>query len=261
MNQTILNELAEYAAERVKRDMQRASKEELISRALSRQTGTFRFENALKKGGLSLICEIKKASPSKGVIDAAFPYIKIAQSYESGGADALSCLTEPRWFMGSDEIFEEIRTAIRIPMLRKDFTVDDYQIYQAFLMGADAVLLICTLLDTRRLQSYLAVCDRLGITALVETHNEEEIKSALKAGARVIGVNNRNLKDFTVDISNAARLRERIPSDKIFVAESGVASLEDVNKLKNAGADAVLVGEFLMRSKEPAALLGQMRAI
>lgn len=173
----------------------------------------------------------------------------------------MSCLTEPRWFMGSDEIFGEIRASIRIPMLRKDFTVDDYQIYQAFLMGADAVLLICTILDTRTLQSYLAVCDRLGITALVETHNEEEIKSALKAGARVIGANNRNLKDFTVDISNAARLRERIPSDKLFVAESGVASLEDVNKLKNAGADAVLVGEFLMRSKEPAAFLGKMRAI
>ena len=148
--------------------------------------------------------------------------LEIAREYEQAGADCVSVLTEPKWFLGSDEIFKEIRAAIALPMIRKDFTVDAYQIYEAKCMGADAVLLICALLPTETIREYLKICDDLGLTALVETHDENEIQSALKAGARVLGVNNRNLKNFTVDFSNAANLREQIPANVIFVAESGV---------------------------------------
>lgn len=248
MSRTILDELADYARVRVAAAKEKISPEQMEARALELPKGEFRFEKALKKPGLSFICEVKKASPSKGVIDPVFPYLDIARSYEEGGADCISCLTEPKWFLGSDEIFCEIRNTVSLPMIRKDFTVDEYQIYEAKCMGADAVLLICAILDTETLIRYLKICDRLGMTALVETHDEGEIDSAVKAGARVIGVNNRNLKNFTVDFSNARRLRDRIPENAVYVAESGVASLDDVAALKSIGADAVLVGEFLMRA-------------
>ncbi|MEL7621993.1 MAG: indole-3-glycerol phosphate synthase TrpC [Clostridiales bacterium] len=217
------------------------------------------FEAALRKPGMSFICEVKKASPSKGVISPDFPYLDIARDYQAAGADCISCLTEPRWFQGSDQIFREIRQAVSLPMLRKDFVVDEYQIYQAKVLGADAVLLICALLDRADIVRYLQLCGQLGLSALVEAHNETEISSALAAGARIIGVNNRNLKNFQVDITNAARLRQQVPPHVLYVAESGVSGPEDVAVLRESGADAVLIGEALMSSRDRQAMLTAMK--
>ena len=257
----ILDELAAYAAERVKTDAAKHSLSELKERCqgFSNIRTPFCFEQALRADGLSFICEVKKASPSKGLISPDFPYLRIAQEYEAAGADCISCLTEPKWFLGSDEIFTEIRRTVNTPMIRKDFTVHEYQIYQAKLMGADAVLLICAILDTDTIAHYLSICDSLGLSALVETHDESEIDSAIAAGAKLIGVNNRNLKDFSVDFSNASRLRDRIPADCLYVAESGVKNAEDVAALRKIGADAVLMGEVLMRAPDKTALLNRMR--
>lgn len=256
----ILDALAAHARARVAADMEENSLDVLQMQcgARGRADGA-RFERALKRPGLSFICEVKKASPSKGVIDPRFDYLSIARAYEAAGADAVSCLTEPKWFLGSDRVFGEIREAISTPMLRKDFTVDPYQLYQARLLGADAVLLICALLDTRTIARYLELCDTLGLSALVEAHDEKEIESAVSAGARIIGVNNRNLRNFTVDFENAARLRDRIPPEALFVAESGVSGPADAAALHNIGADAVLVGEALMRAGDKGALLAAMR--
>ena len=256
----ILDEIAAHARKRVLADAEINSPE--VLRELALQGGAAdgaAFRNALKKSGLSFICEVKRASPSKGLIAKSFPYVKIAEEYESAGADAVSCLTEPKWFQGSDAIFREICSAIRIPMLRKDFTVDAYQIYQAKVMGANAVLLICALLDTDTLQKYLSVCADLGLAALVEAHDEQEIVSAVAAGAEILGVNNRNLKDFTVDFSNAARLRDKIPPECIYVAESGVWRPQDAAELRKIGADAVLIGEALMKSGDKGKFLASMR--
>ncbi len=255
----ILDALAAHAAKRVEQAKGKIGPEELREKAARLPGGEFRFERALKSPGLSFICEVKKASPSKGLISEPFPYLGIAKEYAAAGADCVSCLTEPKWFLGSDEIFREIRAEIALPMLRKDFTVDEYQLYEAKCMGADAVLLICALLDTETIARYLRICDEMGLSALVETHNETEIKSAVSAGARVIGVNNRNLRNFTVDISNAARLRDKIPASAVFVAESGVASPSDAAFLQAIGADAVLIGEALMRAPDKAALLASFR--
>ena len=256
---TILDQLAAHALERAAADKETISPEameELAARGGPADGQS--FVSALQKPGLSFICEVKRASPSKGLIAPDFPYLDIAREYEAAGADAVSCLTEPKWFLGSDDIFRDIRRTISLPMLRKDFTVDEYQLYQAKTMGANAVLLICAILDTATLAKYLEICDMLGLAALVETHDGEEIRSALSAGARIIGVNNRNLKDFTVDFSNAARLRELIPPEAVYVAESGVTGPADAAALKALGADAVLMGEVLMRAKDKAALLAAM---
>lgn len=255
----ILNQIAYHAAERVRCAMAYTGLDEMREAAMALPKGDFRFERALKGEGLSFICEVKRASPSKGIIAEEFPYREIAREYEDAGADCVSCLTEPRWFLGSDEIFREIRADIGIPMLRKDFTVHEYQLYEAKRMGADAALLILALMQEGALSKYLAVCDDLGLSALVETHDEAEIRSAVSAGARLIGVNNRNLKDFTVDFSNAARLRDMVPAHAAFVAESGVRSAEDVAALKEIGADAVLIGEALMRAADRRAALRQFR--
>lgn len=258
----ILDQLADYARVRVAADMQKNSLDSLkqiCAGGAAPIRPRFCFEQALRKQGLSFICEVKKASPSKGIITENFPYLDIAAEYEQAGADCISCLTEPKWFLGSDKIFTDIRENVQIPMIRKDFTVDAYQIYQAKLMGADAVLLICAILDTKTIETYLDICNQLGLTALVEAHDEKEIQSAVAAGAKVIGVNNRNLKDFSVDFSNAARLRSFIPSDCIYVAESGVKNAEDVAALREIGADAVLMGEVLMRAENKAVLLAEMR--
>ncbi|MGM9618112.1 indole-3-glycerol phosphate synthase TrpC [Butyricicoccus sp.] len=259
----ILDELAGYARVRVAKDKEENSlevlKELCCNSSAVPNRSPFGFEQTLRQDDLSFICEVKKASPSKGVIAEHFPYLDIAKQYEQAGADCISCLTEPKWFLGSDKIFTDIRAAVHTPMIRKDFTVDEYQIYQAKLMGADAVLLICAILDTTTIERYLGICENLGLTALVETHDEAEIRSAVAAGARVIGVNNRNLKDFSVDFSNAARLRDLIPPECIYVAESGVRNAADVVALRQVGADAVLMGEVLMRAKDKASLLAQMR--
>lgn len=255
----ILDELAAHARQRVQADKERKPLEILQDEARALPKGAFAFEQALRQPGLSFICEIKRASPSKGLIAPVFPYREIAREYEAAGADCISVLTEPKWFLGSDEIFTAVRETVRCPMIRKDFTVDAYQIYQAKCLGADAVLLICALLDTATIAHYCAICQQLGLTALVETHNVEEIQSAVQAGATVIGVNNRDLTNFTVDFSHAARLRDHIPPTALFVAESGVSSAEDVTSLRQIGADAVLVGEYLMRSDDKARTLREMR--
>ncbi len=251
----ILDELAAHARKRVADAKAKTPPDALREQALRLPKGDFRFERAIRQPRAALICEIKKASPSKGVIAEDFPYLEIAQEYAGGGADCLSCLTEPKWFLGSDEIFRNIRRKTGLPMLRKDFTVDEYQLYEAKLLGADAVLLICALLDTDTIARYLAVCDTLGMTAVTEAHDAAEIRSAVGAGARVIGVNNRNLKDFTVDFHNAQTLRGLIPPDRLFVAESGVRTPEDVRVLRDIGADAVLIGEALMRAQDRRAAL------
>ena len=257
---TILDELALTARERVKRDKEKIGVKEMCSLALKDDLNTgSAFYEAIKKDDLSFICEIKKASPSKGIIDPKFDYMAIATDYEKADADCISCLTEPSRFLGSDEIFKEVRAKVKTPMIRKDFTVDEYQIYQAKAMGANCVLLICTLLDEKTLSSYLRVCEELDLAALTETHDAEEIKKAVSVGAKMIGVNNRNLKDFSVDFENAARLRELIPSDILYVAESGVVSSEDVKTVKKIGADGVLMGEALMRATDRVKMLESFR--
>lgn len=219
----------------------------------------FAFEKGLKGEELAFICECKKASPSKGIIAEDFPYLQIAKEYEQAGAAAISVLTEPKWFLGKDEYLQEIASTVKTPCLRKDFTVDEYMIYQAKILGASAVLLICSILEKEQLRNYLEICDKLGLSALVEAHDETEVKTALSIGARVIGVNNRNLKDFTVDTENSRRLRDLVPADVAFVSESGVKSEQDVAILKGMGVDAVLIGETLMRATDKKALLEKFK--
>ena len=213
------------------------------------------FEKALGKEGMSFICDVKKASPSKGVIAAEFPYEEIAVEYEKAGADAISVLTEPFYFQGSDEYLAAIRRKVEIPLLRKDFTVDEYMLYEAKLLGADAVLLICAILSPMQLSEYAGIADELGLSALVEAHDEAEVEMALAAGARIIGVNNRNLKDFTVDINNSVRLRGMVPPKILFVSESGMKGREDIARLEQNGTNAVLIGETFMRSADKAGML------
>ena len=256
---TILDQLAEHARERAAEAKKKIPPEEIRRQALSRPKGSFAFENALRKPGVSFICECKKASPSKGLIAPDFPYLRIAKEYEAAGADCISVLTEPKWFLGSDEYLREITSAVSIPWLRKDFTVDEYMIYEAKVLGASAVLLICSILSEEQIKSYISICDELGLSALVETHDENEVQTALHAGARIVGVNNRNLKDFSVDTDNSRRLRELIPRDMLFVSESGVSSAEDISKLREIGLDAVLIGEVLMRAPDKKAKLDELR--
>ena len=258
----ILDQLAEYSRLRVAEDKKKISLEEMKNIAIQTKNEKlcdFAFENELKKDGLSFICECKKASPSKGLIEPDFRYLEIAREYEAAGADCISVLTEPKWFLGSDEYLKEIAKTVSIPCIRKDFTVDEYQIYQAKTLGAAAVLLICSILSEEQLGEYIKICDSLGISALVEIHDEKEAGMAVRAGARIIGVNNRNLKDFTVDTANSRKLRDMIPDDIIFVSESGVKSTDDIRAICEIGADAVLIGETLMRADDKKAKLDELR--
>lgn len=256
---TILDKIAERTKLRVARYKEKISPVEMKRRALSLPKGNFQFEVALKKSRLSFICECKKASPSKGLIVPDFPYLQIAKDYEAAGADAVSILTEPEFFLGDDKFLSEIAAQISIPCLRKDFVVEDYMIYQAKTLGAAAVLLICAILDDNQLKNFIATCDRLGLSALVEAHDENEIKRAIDCGARIIGVNNRNLKDFSVDMDNAKKLRELVPREIIFVSESGVKSADDIKKIRELGADAVLIGEVLMQAADKKLKLDELK--
>ena len=260
----ILEILGESARLRVEEARRKTPLEALRERAQALPRGAAAFERALMGAdpagdSLHFICECKKASPSKGLIAPDFPYLDIARSYEAAGASAISVLTEPTRFLGSDAYLREIAGAVRIPCLRKDFTVDEYQLYEAKLLGAQAVLLICALLDTATIHRFLGICDDLGISALVETHDEVEVASALAAGAHIVGVNNRNLKDFTVDIGTSLRLREQVPPDILFVAESGIRTAADVAALRDQGINAVLVGEQLMRAADKREALRELR--
>lgn len=256
---TILDKLAEHAKERVAEAKKDISLSEICRVAMSMPKGGFEFENALRSDDISFICECKKASPSKGLIAQYFPYLQIAKDYEAAGADCISVLTEPKWFLGRNDYLKEIAANVSIPCLRKDFTVDEYMIYEAKTLGASAVLLIVSILSETQLREYIKICDELGISALVEIHDEKEALTAINAGAALIGVNNRNLKDFSVDTENSRRLRNLIPRDILFVSESGVKTAADVQSLRKIGADAVLVGEALMKAENKCDKLKELR--
>lgn len=264
---TILDEIAAYTRQRMAAEEQQLPTAELERRARAMAAAelerdgkfAFPFQAALAAPGLSFICEVKKASPSKGVIAEDFPYLDIARAYDAAGASAISCLTEPKWFMGHDGYLHEIAAEVSIPVLRKDFVVCERMIYQAKVLGASAVLLICAILTDEQLASYGKLAAELGLSALVEAHDEEEIARAVASGAKIIGVNNRNLKDFTVDFNNARRLRDFIPEGVLYVAESGVKEASDVASMAALGADAALIGEALMRADDKSAKLAEFR--
>lgn len=257
---TVLERIANQTKIRLAETQAALSAEDIkkAARAMNCLTG-FPLEKALLSEDISFICECKKTSPSKGLIVPEYPYIKIAQEYEKAGAAAISVLTEPKWFGGSSKHLKEIAEKAAIPCLRKDFVIDEYMIYEAKTLGAAAVLLICALQDTVTLRRYIALCDELGLSALVEAHDETEIKSALRAGARIIGVNNRNLKNLTVDIQNSVQLRKFVPKDIIFVAESGIKTREDIEILQEANVNGVLIGETLMRASDKQSMLNILR--
>lgn len=260
MSENILNTIAEATRKRVDEAMRKTPLLQIKEKALSLNCETgFPFEKALREGDITFICECKKASPSKGIIAEDFPYLEIAEDYEKAGAGAISVLTEPQWFKGSTQYLSEIAQSVSIPCLRKDFTVDEYMIYEAKTLGASAVLLICAILSEEEIREYIKICDTLGISALVEAHDEEEICSAVRAGARIIGVNNRNLKDFTVDIHNSERLRKLVPPEVLFVAESGIKTAQDIDVLRKAGVNAVLIGETLMKAENKKEMIDTLR--
>ena len=221
-------------------------KQEVLSLPLNEK---FFFEESLKDKDFSFICEIKKASPSKGIIVEDFPYTNIAKEYEQAGATAISVLTEPNFFKGSDKILKDVADIVNIPVLRKDFIIDEYQIYQAKLIGADAILLICAILDEKILNKFLNIAKNLKLSCLVETHNEDEIKMALNSEAKIIGINNRDLKTFRVDIKTSLELQKFIPKNKILISESGIKTVQDIKILKENGFNGVLIGESIMLSK------------
>lgn len=256
----ILEEIAARTVQRVAEEKAAVPLSEMKKRAeaLDANTG-FPFRKALSGDEISFICEVKRASPSKGLIAPDFPYLDIARDYERAGASAISCLTEPFWFKGRDEYLAEISNAVKIPVLRKDFTVDEYMIYQAKTLGASAVLLICSILSKEQLSEYLGIAHSLGLSALVEAHDEDEVRTALSVGAGIIGVNNRDLRTFTVDINNSARLRKLVPSEVLFVSESGIKTAADIEALRSNGTNAVLIGETLMRSPDKKAALDELR--
>ena len=256
----ILQTLADCTRKRICECKKNVPLETVKAMALDLPKSNFEFEKALNKpNDIAFICEVKKASPSKGIIAKDFPYIQIAKEYQQVGADCISVLTEPDYFKGDIKYLKEINQVVSIPTIRKDFTIDEYMIYEAHIVGATAVLLICSLLDTSTIKKYISICDTLGLTALVEAHDSNEVKSALDSGARVIGVNNRNLKDFTVDTGNSRRMRELVPQNIIFVSESGVKNADDIKLLHESGVDAVLIGETLMRASDKTAKLAELR--
>ena len=256
----ILEEIAARIVQRVAEEKAAVPLSEMKKRAeaLDANTG-FPFRKALSGDEISFICEVKRASPSKGLIAPDFPYLDIARDYERAGASAISCLTEPFWFKGRDEYLAEISNAVTIPVLRKDFTVDEYMIYQAKTLGASAVLLICSILSKEQLSEYLGIAHSLGLSALVEAHDEDEVRTALSVGAGIIGVNNRDLRTFTVDINNSARLRKLVPPEVLYVSESGIKTAADIEALRSNGTNAVLIGETLMRSPDKKAALDELR--
>ena len=258
----ILEQIAADTHIRIEKQKEIISLSDICSKAEATPKKNFAFEKSLRANpDIAFICECKKASPSKGLIEPDFDYLKIAKEYEAAGADAISVLTEPKYFLGDNAYLREITENVSIPCIRKDFTVDEYMIYEAVTLGASAVLLIVSLLDEKKLKEYLHICETLGLSALVETHDEEEVKIALSVGARVIGVNNRNLKDFSDSNENSIRLRELIPKDVIFVSESGIKNAEDIKALREIGVDAVLVGETMMRADDKAAKLRELKGI
>ena len=260
MTGTILDALAAHARERVEEKKRKLPLAELKRQLREREAlSGFPFEAARREPGLSVIAEVKKASPSKGVIAEHFPYLEIAKAYEAAGASCISVLTEPKWFLGDDRYLREIAASVSLPCIRKDFTVDPYLIYEARELGASAVLLICALLGRAELEEYLGIAEELGLSALVEAHDEEEVGRAAEVGARLIGVNNRDLKSFSVNMENSLRLRAAAPDNCLFIAESGVRTPDDTRALRTVGVDGILVGEALIRAENKAELLQALR--
>ena len=245
----ILDKIIEATKVRVAQEKQVESPETVKAAALALPTDTgFPFEAALRQQDFNFICEVKKASPSKGIIAEHFPYLDIAKEYEVAGAAAISVLTEPDFFKGDKKYLQEVVSTVKIPVLRKDFIIDEYQIYQAKVWGASAILLICACLDVPTLTKFRELADSLGLSSLVEAHDEHEVQMAIDCGARIIGVNNRNLKDFTVDVQNSVRLRNLVEDDVIFVSESGLETPEDIQVLRDNNIGVALMGETFMRS-------------
>ena len=245
----ILDTIVEATKIRVAQEKQVESPEAVKAAALALPSDTgFPFEAALRQQDFNFICEVKKASPSKGIIAEHFPYLDIAKEYEVAGAAAISVLTEPDFFKGDKKYLQEIASTVKIPVLRKDFIIDEYQIYQAKVWGASAILLICACLDVPTLTKFRELADSLGLSSLVEAHDEKEVQMAIDCGARIIGVNNRNLKDFTVDVQNSVRLRNLVQDDVIFVSESGLETPEDIQVLRDNNIGVALMGETFMRS-------------
>lgn len=259
----ILDEIVEKTRLRLEQAKKEVSldvvKEQAEGKRSASGPGDFPFEKELHRPGISFICEVKKASPSKGIIATDFDYRQIAREYETAGAAAISVLTEPHYFLGNIRYLREISQDVSIPLLRKDFVIDEYMIYEAKANGASVVLLICSLLEEDVLRRYIEICDSLSLSALVEAHDEREIQKAISAGARVIGVNNRNLQDFTVDIHNGLRLREKVPENILFVAESGIRTRQDIVELEKGNVNAVLIGETLMRSGDKKLMLDELK--
>jgi indole-3-glycerol phosphate synthase len=259
----ILDEIAQRTKERIQEKMKYLPLDELKKKALNMETSfDFPFEQAFfekrKHEMMGVICEVKKASPSKGVIAKDFPYVQIAKEYEAAGATAISVLTEPFYFQGADSYLEEIVKEVTIPVLRKDFTVDEYMIYEAKIMGASAVLLICAILTDEQLQNYYTLARNLGLSALIETHDEEEVKRALRIQPKMIGVNNRDLKTFQIDMNTSIRLRDFVENSVLFISESGMKTKEDIDLLRKHHCDGVLIGETFMRSDNKQEMLQEL---
>ena len=256
----MLDEIVEKTKERVETAKSIISIDDLKNEvSLMEITDDFPFKQALSGEDIAIIAEVKKASPSKGVIAEDFDHLAIAKEYESAGASAISVLTEPYFFMGSNDYLKEISENVDIPILRKDFIIDEYMIWEAKALGASAILLIVSILDIVQLKKYLDLAHELGLSAIVETHDGDEIMRALTVGAEIIGVNNRNLNDFTVDIENSISLRRCVSGDVIFISESGIKTKEDVARLKENDVDAVLIGETLMKSDEKKAMISELK--
>lgn len=255
----ILENIADHAKIRVRIAQEKLPFNVMRNLSYAKPAPNFSFKKTLQKEELSFICECKKASPSKGIIAQNFPYLQIAKAFEDAGADCISVLTEPKYFQGADQYLQEIASTVKLPCLRKDFVVDEYMLYEARLLGASGVLLICSLLTDGQLKDYLAICNELKLDALVEVHTEKETEKALNAGAEIIGINNRDLKSFTVNLDTTARLREMIPNNIIVVSESGISSADDIAILKKIGVNGVLVGEALMMARDKGLKLQELR--
>ena len=256
----MLDEIVEKTKERVEIAKGIVSMDDLKNEvSLMEITDDFPFKKALSGEDIAIIAEVKKASPSKGVIAEDFDYLAIAKEYESAGASAISVLTEPYFFMGSDDYLKEISENVAIPVLRKDFIIDEYMIWEAKALGASAILLIVSILDIVQLKKFLDLAHDLGLSAIVEAHDGDEIMRALTVGAEIIGVNNRNLNDFTVDIENSISLRRCVSGDVVFISESGIKTKEDVRRLKENNVDAVLIGETLMKSDDKKAMISELK--
>ena len=256
----ILDDIVEKRREQLEREKENFPLEDMKEMALNSRRVSLDFKAALKADGISIISEVKKASPSRGIISEDFRPTEQAKAYEEAGADAISCLTEEHFFKGADKYLADIRASVNLPILRKDFIFDEYQIYEAKVLGASAVLLICSLMDMEKLKRYMGICGSLGLSSLAEAHTDREVAMAAEAGSDIIGINNRNLETFEVDFTNALRLRKLVDRGTIFVAESGIRTPEDIELLAENQVDAVLVGETLMRAPDKKRALRELKS-